>query len=294
MLMINRAIFLLVTLCLLGTARAQVDELITRYAGENADGFIEPLITGFGANLNSGLYRSANIPLMGLHLNFCINAMAARFSDDQRTFVATTTGYFSPLQEVDVPTVIGDPKGASAVSPDGTEYVFPGGYDMISFMIGVPSFTIGSIFGTEATLRYFKARLNEELGDFSLFGIGARHSVSQYFPTLPLDIAAGIFYHKFKISDIVTSNVYCLHAEVGKSLNIMDVYGGLAYEANTARVEYTFDSGVETEDVSIDVTGKNKFRLTAGVGFNFTLFHINLDYNIGNQNVLNAGISLGL
>jgi len=231
---------------------------------------------------------------MGLHLNFGINAMVTRFSDDQRTFMATTTGYFYPVQEVEAPTVIGNPTGASAVSPDGTEYVFPGGYDMISFMIGVPSFTIGSIFGTEATLRYFKARLNEELGDFSLFGIGARHSVSQYFPTLPLDIAAGIFYHKFKISDIVTSNVYCLHAEVGKSLNIMDVYGGLAYEANTARVEYTFDSGVETEDVSIDVTGKNKFRLTAGVGFNFTLFHINLDYNIGNQNVLNAGISLGL
>ena len=292
--MINGIRTLLAVLCFLAAAQAQVDELISRYAGENGDGFIEPLITGFGANLNSGLYRSAKIPVIGLHMTIGINALAARFSDDQRKFTATTTGYFYPVQEVEAPTVIGDPKGASAISPEGTEYVFPGGYDMRSFMIGVPSFTIGSIFGTEATLRYFKARLNEEIGELSLFGIGARHSVSQYFPTLPIDIAAGIFYHKFKISEIVTSNVYCLHAEVGKSLAIMDVYGGLAYEANKAKVEYTFDSGVETADVSIDVTGKNKFRLTAGVGFNFTLFHINLDYNIGNQNVLNAGVSLGL
>jgi len=292
--MIDRVRVFFFLLCFLLVAQAQVDELITRYAGENGDGYSEPLITGFGANLNSGLYRSAKVPVMGLHLNIGITIMSTRFSDDQRKFTASTTGYFYPPQEVKAPTVIGDPTGASAISPNGSEYVFPGGYDMKSFMIGVPSVTIGSIFGTEASLRYLKARLNEEIGELSLFGIGVRHSVSQYFSMLPIDIAAGIFYHKFKISNIITSNVYCLHAEVGKSLDIMDVYGGLAYESNKAKVEYTFDSGVETVDIFIDVTGKNKFRVTAGLGFNFTLFHINLEYNLGNQNVINAGVSLGL
>jgi hypothetical protein len=292
--MIYRVRVLLLVLCFQLVAHAQIDELITRYAGENADGYIEPLITGFGANLNSGLYRSAKISVIGLHLNIGVTVMAARFSDSQRKFTATTTGYFYPQQRVEAPTVIGDPAGASAVSPLGTEYVFPGGYDMKSFMIGAPSVTVGTIFGTEATLRYLKTNLSEEIGAISLFGIGFRHSVSQYFPMLPLDIAAGIFYHRFKISDIVNSKVYCVHAEIGKSLNILDVYGGLAYESNKANVEYTFDSGVETTDISIDVTGKNKFRLTAGLGFNFTLFHINLDYNLGNQNVVNATVSLGL
>ncbi len=273
---------------------AQIDDLIERYAGVNADGFIEPLITGFGADLNSGLYRSARVPRMGLHLNIAINGMLAIFPDDQRTFTAATTGFFFPPKEVETATIIGDGRGTIVTSPSGTEYIFPGGYDMKSFLIGVPTVTVGSIMGTEASLRYFKAKLNEDIGDISLLGFGVRHSISQYFPLLPVDIAAGVFYHKFQISEIVDSKVYCVHAEVGKSLSIIDVYGGLGLESNKAKVEYTFDSGVGTEQVSIDVSGKNKFRMTAGVGFNFALFHINLDYNLGNQNVVNAGISLGL
>jgi hypothetical protein len=292
--MIDRIRVLLLVLCFQLVAQAQIDELITRYAGENANGYIEPLITGFGANLNSGLYRSAKIPVMGLHLNIGITIMAARFSDSQRKFIASTTGYFYPYQQVEAPTIIGDPTGTSAVSPQGGEYVFPGGYDMKSFMIGTPSLTIGSVFGTEATLRYIETNLSEEIGVISLFGIGLRHSVNQYFPTLPLDMAAGIFYHRFNISNIVNSKVYCVHAEVGKSLYILDVYGGLAYESNQASVEYAFDSGIKTTNISVMVTGKNKFRVTAGLGFNFTLFHINLDYNLGHQNVVNASVSLGL
>jgi len=110
----------------------------------------------------------------------------------------------------------------------------------------------------------------------------------------PVDIAAGFFYHKFKIGDIVKGNVYTIHAEAGKSFVVVNVYGGLAYESNKAKLEYTFDSGIETGDVSLDVTGDNKFRVTAGVGFNFTLFHINVDYCLGKQSVLNAGLSIGL
>jgi hypothetical protein len=278
----------------IGRMEAQVDELIQRYAGENGKGYIKPLITGFGADLNSGLYRTANVPKMGLHINIAINGMIAIFSDDQKKFTATTTGYFYPVEEVEAPTVIGDPKGARVSSPQGTDYVFPGGYDVKSFMIAAPTLTVGSIMGTEASLRYFKAELNKDIGELSLFGIGGRHSISQYIPLSPVDIAVGFFYHKFKIGDIVKSNVYTIHAEAGKSFTVINVYGGLAYESNKATLNYTFDSGFETQEVSLDVTGDNKFRFTAGVGFNFTLFHINVDYSIGKQSVLNAGVSVSL
>ncbi len=276
------------------TGYTQIEDLVSRYAGENGEGFIKPLITAFGANLNSGLYRSAHVPTMGLHLNFALNGMVSIFSDDQRSFTATTTGYFYPVEEVKTSTVIGDPQGAIATSPSGTEYVFPGGYDLRSFMIATPTITVGSIYGTEASLRFFQARLSEDIGDISLLGIGARHSISQYIPMSPVDIAAGIFYHRFKIGDIVKSNVTAIHAEVGKSLPVINVYAGLAYETNSASLDYTFDTGVETGEVSLDVTGENKFRTTLGIGFNFTLLHINVDYNIGQQQVLNAGLSVGL
>jgi hypothetical protein len=274
-------------------SRAQVEDLIKRYAGENAVGYIEPLITGFGANLNSGLYRNANIPQFGLHINFGINGTMAIFSNKQRKFTATTTGYFYPVQQVETSTIIGNPRGTVVTSPTGTEYVFPGGYNLKSFLIGIPQVAVGSFAGTEATIRYFRARLNSNIGDLALFGIGVRHSVSQYFPTLPMDIAAGFFYHKFKIGTIVKSDVYCFHAELGKSFKIVNIYSGLAFESNKAHVEYEFDSTVAAEDVSIDVVGKNKFRITLGVGFNLKLFHINLDYNLGYQNVINTGVSIG-
>lgn len=275
-------------------SHGQIDALVERYAGDNAEGFLKPLITGFGANLNSGLYRSANVPKMGLHFNIALNAMVAIFPSDQKTFLATTTGYFTPEQTFDAPTVIGDPKGATATSPSGAEYIFPGGYDMKSFLIGAPTLTVGSIFGTEGSIRYFKARLNEDLGDISLFGIGGRHSVSQYIPMSPVDIAVGVFFHTFKISEIVTSKVSTFHAEVGKSFTIANIYGGLAYETNNAKIEYTFTGGSETEEIDLDVKGDNKFRVTLGAGLNFGLFHWNIDYNIGNQHVINTGISIGL
>lgn len=278
----------------LTNSEAQIEDLVERYAGENAGGYIEPLITGFGANLNSGLYRNAKVPQVGLHINIAINGMASIFSDNQKTFKANTTGYFYPAQEVETSTIVGNPEGSIVTSPSGTEFVFPGGYDLKSFLIAVPTLTVGSIMGTEASLRYFNVTLDEEIGKLSLVGIGARHSISQYIPLSPVDIAAGVFYHKFKIGDIVDSDGLSIHAEAGKSFRIINIYGGMAFESNKAKVDYTFNSGVETADVSIDVTGKNKFRATVGFGINLTLLHFNIDYNLGHQNVINAGISIGL
>jgi hypothetical protein len=277
-----------------GNAYGQIDDLVERYAGTNAEGYLKPLITAFGSNLNSGLYRSAHVPKMGFHFNIALNAMVAIIPSSQNTFTATTTGYFTPVSQFEAPTVIGDPLGAVVTSGSGAEYISPGGYDTKSFILGAPTFTVGSIFGTEASLRFFKARVNEDLGDVSLLGIGARHSISQYIPMSPVDIAVGLFYHTFEISDIVNSNVSTIHAEVGKSFTMANIYGGLAYESTNAKVEYTFESGSTVEDVNLDFSGTNKFRITLGAGLSFGLFHWNVDYSIGNQHVLNTGISIGI
>jgi hypothetical protein len=231
---------------------------------------------------------------MGIHFNVAINGMVAMIPNSQRTFEATTTGYFVPVQTVEAPTLMGDPAGVVVTSPNGTAYAFPGGFDSKTFLLGMPTITVGSIFGTEASLRFFKATINDDIGDVSLFGIGGRHSISQYIPMSPVDIAAGVFYHRFKIGDVVDSDLMAIHAEVGKSLTILNVYGGLAYETTKATADYTFDSGSVNEDVNVDITGDNKFRVTLGLGLSLGLFHWNVDYNIGNQQVINTGISIGI
>ncbi len=275
-------------------AHAQLESLLERYTGENAAGFIRPLVTGFGADLNSGLYQSAYVPKGGLHLNIRINGMLALFSSDQKTFLASTQGYFYPPEgEVKTATVVGG-RGTTVTGTGGTKFRFPDGYDLKSLLIGAPTITIGSIAGTEASLRYMSYKTGADIGVISLFGIGARHSISQYIPLSPVDIAAGVFYHHFRVGDIIKNNVYSVHAEAGKSFTFLDVYGGIAWESNKASIRYTADIFGHTEKISINVTGKNRFRGTFGLGFNLLVVHLNLDYSVGRQRVLNAGLSVGL
>jgi len=128
----RKSCLMLVLIFLLGISfntYSQIDDLVERYAGVNAEGFLKPLITGFGANLNSGLYRSAHVPKVGLHFNIALNGMVALIPNDQRTFDATTTGYFFPVSTVKAPTIMGDPAGVIVTSPNGTAYAFPGGFD---------------------------------------------------------------------------------------------------------------------------------------------------------------------
>ncbi len=272
---------------------AQMEDLIRRYAGENAEGYVEPIITGLGSTLNSGLYISAKVPVSGFHIILSVNGMLTIYSDGQKKFIGRTNGYFYPPQEVETSTIIGNPQGAVVVSPSGTEFVFPGGYDLKSFLIGIPTLKIGSLYGTEMAIRYMNFKISDDIGRLSLFGIGGRHSISQYFSTSPVDISGGVFYHRFKLGDIIKSNVWIVHLETGKSFSFIDLYGGLGYESNKAKVEYTYISTTETADISVDVTGKNSFRLTLGIGFKIFPYQFNIDYNIGYQNVIHAGFSVG-
>jgi hypothetical protein len=272
---------------------AQMEDLIRRYAGENAEGYVEPIITGLGANLNSGIFISSKVPVSGFHIIFSLNGMLTIYSDKQKRFIGKTNGYFFPPQEVETSTIIGNPQGPVVVSPSGTEFVFPGGYDLKSFLIGIPTLTIGSLYGTEMAVRYVSFKISDDIGRLSMFGTGGRHSISQYFSTSPVDISGGVFYHKFKVGDIIKSDMWIIHLETGKSFSFIDLYSGLGYESNIAKVEYTYVSTFETADISVDVTGKNNFRLTLGIGFKIFPYQFNIDYNIGYQNVIHAGFSVG-
>ena len=271
-----------------------IESLLERYTGQNAAGFIEPLVTSFGANINSGWYYEAAIPQEGFHFNVRVNAVATLFKDDQRTFLATTEGVFQPVQTVETSTIIGSPQGARVEGENGTSFTFPGGYDINSFALAVPTITVGSIRGTEASLRYFSTTATEDIGKIELFGYGIRHNISQYLPLSPVDIAAGFGYTRLDVGDIVSASGYILQANVGKKFAVAHVYGGLAYESSQAEINYTFSLNGQNQQINIDVDGKNKFRFTVGAGLNLFFLHLNIDYNIGNVNVVNGGVSFGL
>lgn len=59
-----------------------LEESLQKMLGENAKGYVQPLVTGFGAGINSGLYRKAStetgtLPLpIGLDVGLVVNAVA--------------------------------------------------------------------------------------------------------------------------------------------------------------------------------------------------------------------------
>ena len=192
-----------VAVLLVTPAAAQVESQVSAYTGENAKGYLKPLSDAFGATLNSGFFRSAYLPTSGFNIGFEVIVMGLYFSDDDRTFRATTEGSFLPQQSVSVPTVIG-PGEAVIISGDaGTSYAFPGGLSLNSFAMLAPQLRISSLYGTEFVGRYGRVNSGDaELGDVTLWGIGVRHNVSQYFgEDFVADIAVGIIYQDFSAGE---------------------------------------------------------------------------------------------
>ncbi len=277
-------------------ANAQLSDLVERYTGVNAEGYLTPLGTALGTGLNSGLYGSADIPMAGLKLRVELRAMFAYFSEDDKTFQATTEeSYFQPETTVTVPTIVGDGEGLTVEGVGGTHYVFPGGLDYSSFFLGAPQLTVGGIFGTEVLVRWLpKVEIDEDFGDLGFFGFGVRHRISQYFGGLPVELALGLYYQTVDLGDVVSANMFALNLCASKTFALLTVYGGLGYENAKVHVEYTFNYGDVEEDISLDMTGKNHFRFVLGAGLNLFVLHLNADFSLGYQKALSLGLGLGL
>lgn len=275
-------------------SHADIDELLSRYGGENGKGYIEPLVTGFGAGLNSGLYNSASVKRFGVRFQFETRFMLLPFSDAQKTFKAKTAGHFYPPAEADAPTVVGDGEGAVVTGSGGTKYHFPGGLEIDGLFLVCPQVTVGSFFGTESTIRFVALPLGEDFGTMTLWGVGAKHSLSQYIPLSPVDLAVGTFYQKFTLGDIMRASLISIYVTAGKSLPLITFYGGLGYENCKMHVEYTFEMEEDDEQIVFDLEGKNRFRTTLGVGVRLFVVNINADLSLGRQTVVSVGLGAGI
>ncbi|HJZ41483.1 MAG TPA: DUF6588 family protein [Bacteroidales bacterium] len=269
-----------------------IEGLISKYTEENGKGYMQPFADAFGANLNTGLFHSAQIEKLGFQLYIGVKASTAFITDKRRTFMATTEGSFTPEQTAEVPTVFGPAESVEVSGNGGTVYVFPGGLNVTMLPFVIPQLTLGSVFGTDLTLRYFTYSLDEEIGKLEHFGWGIRHSISQYIPGLPVDLAVGIYNQHFSVGDIVESNTWLISAQASRRVLLFTFYGGLGYEKALMNIEYDQEDGGSI--VSFDLTGSNSIRFTAGVTFNLGPVKLNVDYSLASQSVLCAGLGIGI
>ncbi len=283
-------------------ADTAVQNQVSVYTGANAVGYLQPLANAFGAALNSSFGYSASIPRASFHISLEAPVMGVIFDDEDRLFDATTEPGFTPSQTNQVPTVVGSGQAVTVSGSGGSQFSYPGGLDLNSFGLVVPQLRIGAIMGTEAVVRWIAFEQSDaDIGKVDLFGIGGRHSISQYMGEKPLlDLAVGAMWQRVNVGDngqggdFVSTEAFSLSLQASKRAPVgfltFEPYAGVAWESFSADISYEDTNGA-LEDISID--GGNDMRFTVGAGFNFLIGHLWADYNFADTNNFSFGLALG-
>jgi hypothetical protein len=228
--------------------------------------------------------------------------MGVFFEDEDRTFEAATEAGFQPPTNADVPTVVGSGDAVIVSGSGGATFAFPGGLDLNSFGLIVPQLRVSSLMGTEAVVRWVSYDAGDaDIGDISLFGIGGRHSLSQYMGEAPmLDLAVGALWQTFSVgendfgNDFVDSDALSIQLQASKrapvGFLVFEPYAGVAWEQVNVDLEYDDANG---NPVSVSLEGENEVRFTVGAGLNFSAGHVWADYSFANTNNFSFGLALG-
>lgn len=286
-------------------AQAQLAERLSAYTGQNARGYFGPLVDGFAADLTAGTFHRAYVPERGLNISFEVQGMRVYFGDDTDWFMATTEDYFSPEITAKAPTVVGPADFVVLDGDSGTQYAFPPGFDIRSVSTAVPQLRIGSIYGTEALIRYaYWAQGSALLGDLTLnlYGVGVRHSVSQYFSQFPVDMSASVFYQRFGIrekdkdEDLVTVQTLSFGVQASKRFGYLEPYAGLAIDRISFGAAYEGDDG---DRVELDFAGDNVARLTLGLSLKVAFVSVSGEYgfmgdrhDVYRQDAFSVGVAI--
>lgn len=157
--------------------------------------YIRPYANIMGANLNAGWYNTAKPHKLG---GFDVTAtFSIAFAPDEALFydLADLTGLqaeFDPNNSI-APTIAGDqeslPELVSYQTINGNEYEVarikhPNGLGVKGLPLPMAQVSLGLIKGTDVTVRFVPNIEIGEYGDLAVFGIGGRHSISQWIPVL--------------------------------------------------------------------------------------------------------------
>lgn len=279
-------------------ARAQIESNLGVYTSENAKGYLEPLKNALGAGLADGLFTSARIPASDLTVRLGAQAMFIRFSDDDRTFMARPEAYY-PGDDTpqSVPTVVGREEGEIVSDPDsGARFVFPGGLDLDDIGLAVPMLTVSGVRGTEVMLRWISLDIGDnEIGDVSLFGAGARHSISQYLENPPMEIAGMIFFQSLNLGeDFIDASQFSIGVQASKRWSVVEPYAGLAMDSFNLDMTYEQNDGLRSEEVTVEYEADRNMHLTLGSAVHLGPLHLNGEVDLSEHFSFAFGFAVGM
>jgi hypothetical protein len=274
-------------------AFSQVDKNLGSFPESAAKGYIQPLVDVMGANLNSGLYHTASMSkFLGFYVG--VKGMAVFVPSSMKKFTAELGSDYNPSR-VETATVFGDKDGGAKTKygnfPDSVK--LPGGIGLKLVPLAVPQVSL-STMNSELLVRFVPSiKINDDVGSVDLLGIGLGHSISQYIPMFPINVAIQGVYQQLKIGNYLKATALNVNVHASKSFVFFTLYGGVGYETFSADINYSYKPPIPIADIiktiSFSLKGKNNFRATAGFKLGFAIFDLNVDYSIGSVNVLSAG-----
>lgn len=150
-------------------------------------------------------------------------------------------------------------------------FTLPAGGNINSIIAAVPQLEVGSLYGTEMLVRFIPpVDLGKYIGKFAFWGIGIKHSISQYFydepeytednargNPAPFDMAAQIVYQgtnlKNKVgvtqSDLTANaSIWNFNLHFSKQFHEnFEAFGGLSYNYIKINSDFKYYLPVETQ-----------------------------------------------
>ncbi len=285
--------------------------LLEQVGMEYAQAYIEPLVNGFGACQNSGLYTSAHIPVARLTVGVSLKVMGAHMSADDQVFhreihVDNLNDYLdlnpgdpgynqSGTIVMEGPTAIGDDSRQGTITGYYNGAAVPSPTEGIEGLINTrwvplvaPEVSVGGYLGARATVRWLPEIGLGDYGKTKYLGYGLQWSPNQYLPRLPVDVMVGFFKQQIDIGTIVQTDAHSIFAAASRAFGPATVYGGFAAEKSSLEVDY-IEKATDTH-VNFKADGKMKFRTTLGV----SLHVIYAEASFGSMTVFSAGVGFGL
>lgn len=277
-------------------AAAQLTENLGALSSENAKKYLGPLPDAFSGTMNSAIFTTGKVPKTGINFSIGLKVMGINFDSNDRLFTPTDPAGFTSVTPIEqVPTVIGNTSAVTQNGQGGATLYYPGGFDITEFAFAAPQVSIGSLIGTRAVVRWYSQNFgaHDIITKIDYFGVGAQHSITQYFTTLPVDVAVGVFYQELKAGDHLM-DIKTTHADVtvSKSYSILQPYGAIGFDIFNMDASYE-DSTNPGNNIAVSFDQTSHIHMTAGVAANLAFVALHAEANFAATNGVAVGLSFG-
>jgi hypothetical protein len=124
--------------------------------------------------------------------------------------------------------------------------------------------------------------------------LGGQHSISRYFPGIPVDLAAGVMWQRFTIGkdDVVEAKALAFNVTGSKKFGMvvsLEPYVGVGIDSFEMEANYNSDG----ETIKVDFDRENDLHLTVGSSLNLPIVKVHGEFNVAAENGFAVGLSFG-